>query len=68
MKISEKLLTIPEVAQRLSVSRRTVYYYIKYGVLSHTCLPSGRMRISDKELKFFITICHRRGENPGSPG
>jgi predicted DNA-binding transcriptional regulator AlpA len=33
MKRENKLLTIPEVAKRLGISRRTVYRYIKKGKL-----------------------------------
>jgi len=68
MKSLERLLTIPEVAQQLSVSPRTVYYYIKWALLGVTRLPSGRMRVSDREVRFFITICKRRGENPEKLG
>lgn len=65
-----RLLTIPEVAERLSVSRRTVYNYIKGGIrykgawaLEYTRLPSGEMRVSTIQLKRFLKENEGRQHN-----
>jgi excisionase family DNA binding protein len=53
-----RLLTIPEVAKRLKVSRRTVYRYIKKGELKTIRIsqtPLYRvLRISEKDLNQFL--------------
>lgn len=48
------LLSIPEVARRLAVSRWTVYRYIDKNILKVVRLPDGRMRINEAELQRFI--------------
>ena len=56
-----RLLTVKEIAHRLSVSKRTVYGYISSGLLLPTHLPpvsnpsgEGRIRITEAELARFI--------------
>lgn len=56
-----KLLSIPEVARSLAVSRQTVYNYIRggpkyegYWVLQYIRLPGGQIRVSEAQLERFI--------------
>jgi excisionase family DNA binding protein len=58
MKRENKLLTIPEVAKRLGISRRTVYRYIKKGKLRASKISQTPLyqilRISEKDLNQFL--------------
>jgi excisionase family DNA binding protein len=58
MKRGNKLLTIPEVAKRLGISRRTVYRYIKKGKLKASRISQTPLyqilRISEKDLNQFL--------------
>jgi excisionase family DNA binding protein len=58
MSEKSRLLTIPEVAKRLKVSRRTVYRYIKKGELKTIRISQTPLyhvlRISEKDLKQFL--------------
>jgi excisionase family DNA binding protein len=58
MKRGNKLLTIPEVAKRLGISRRTVYRYIKKGKLKAIKISQTPLyqilRISEKDLNQFL--------------
>ena len=53
-----KLLTIPEVAKRLKISRRTVYRYIEKGQLKTIKISQSPLylihRITEKSLNQFI--------------
>jgi excisionase family DNA binding protein len=64
LKVDERYLTLPEVAERLQVSRRTVYRWIKAGDLD--AYQFGReYRITESALKDFLEA-HRfraRGEH-----
>jgi len=59
----EKYLTVAAVAKLLGVTRQTIYNYIKglksygenYTVLLPTYLPGGELRISEKNLKVFLS-------------
>ena len=48
------LLTIPEVARRLSVSRWTIYRYINKGIIKPIRLPDGKVRMPEAELQRFL--------------
>ena len=53
LKVDERYSTLPEVAERLKVSRRTVYRWIKNGDLNAYQL--GReYRITESALKQFL--------------
>jgi excisionase family DNA binding protein len=53
LKVDERYLTLPEVAERLQVSRRTVYRWIKSGDLD--AYQFGReYRITESALKRFL--------------
>jgi len=68
-----KYLTIPEVAKRLAVSRRTVYEYIEGSTKVHKRPfrlvadknPNGDLRVSTTALKRFMTFCHQDGIRSG---
>ncbi len=64
LKVDERYLTLPEVAERLKVSRRTIYRWIKNGDLD--AYQFGReYRITESALKNFLEA-HRfraRGED-----
>lgn len=44
------LLTINEAARLASVSRKSIYRWIKAGILEHRILPSGTIRIYQESL------------------
>ena len=53
LKVDERYATLPEVAERLKVSRRTVYRWIKNGDLK--AYQFGReYRITESALKDFL--------------
>jgi excisionase family DNA binding protein len=53
LKVDERYLTLPEVAEQLKVSRRTVYRWIKSGDLD--AYQFGReYRITESALKDFL--------------
>jgi len=53
LKVDERYLTLPEVAERLKVSRRTIYRWIKNGELN--AYQFGReYRITEGALKQFL--------------
>ena len=53
LKVDERYLTLPEIAERLQVSRRTVYRWIKGGDLN--AYQFGReYRITESALKDFL--------------
>ena len=53
LKVDERYATLPEVAERLKVSRRTVYRWIKSGDLK--AYQFGReYRITESALKNFL--------------
>ena len=64
LKVDERYLTLPEVAERLKVSRRTIYRWIKSGDLN--AYQFGReYRITESALKDYLEA-HRfraRGED-----
>jgi excisionase family DNA binding protein len=53
-----KLLTIPEVADILKVTRVTVYRYIKCGRFPVHTLPAG-MRVSEDDLSRLVLTTMR---------
>jgi excisionase family DNA binding protein len=62
--VQEAYYTLPEVAERLKVSRRTVYRWIQSGDLPAHKLgpdkPGVEWRIGEEDLKKFLET-HRRG-------
>jgi excisionase family DNA binding protein len=53
LKVDERFLTLPEVAEHLKVSRRTVYRWIKAGELSAYKF-ANEYRITESDLKDFL--------------
>jgi excisionase family DNA binding protein len=64
LKVDERYLTLPEVAERLQVSRRTVYRWIKGGELNAYQF-GHEYRITESALKDFLEAHRFRagGEN-----
>jgi len=61
LKVDERYLTLPEVAERLKVSRRTIYRWIKSGDLN--AYQFGReYRITESALKDFLEAHRFRPE------
>jgi excisionase family DNA binding protein len=61
LKVDERYLTLPEVAERLKVSRRTIYRWIKSGDLS--AYQFGReYRITESALKEFLEAHRARAK------
>jgi excisionase family DNA binding protein len=64
LKVDERYLTLPEVAERLKVSRRTIYRWIKSGDLN--AYQFGReYRITESALKEFLEAHRFRAEGEG---
>jgi excisionase family DNA binding protein len=61
LKVDERYLTLPEVAERLKVSRRTVYRWIKAGELSAYKF-ANEYRITESDLKDFLEARRVRAE------
>jgi excisionase family DNA binding protein len=53
LEVDERYLTLPEVAERLKVSRRTVYRWIKDGDLNAYKF-ANEYRITESDLKAFL--------------
>jgi excisionase family DNA binding protein len=49
-----KLLTVPEVAKRLTISRRTVYRLIEKKALKAIKISAGIYRVEEKDLIHFL--------------
>jgi len=58
-----RLLTIPDAAKILAVSRWTIYKYINSGLLFPIKLPSGKIRIPVAELRRFIAKLKKDTKN-----
>ena len=52
--MNDRLLTVREVAELLSVCRATVLSWIAKGQLPGYRLPSGAMRVSQAELRPWL--------------
>jgi excisionase family DNA binding protein len=64
LKVDERYATLPEVAERLKVSRRTVYRWIKNGDLD--AYQFGReYRITESALKDFLEAHRTRAKGGG---
>ena len=64
LQVDERYATLPEVAERLKVSRRTVYRWIKSGELS--AYQFGReYRITESALKEFLEAHQFRARGGG---
>jgi len=57
---SDRMLTVSDVAERLSVSSSLVYQLVESGKLSHHRIGTGRgtIRISESDLKSYLSDCH----------
>ena len=53
LKVDERYLTLPEVAEQLKVSRRTVYRWINAGDLGAYKF-ANEYRITESDLKDFL--------------
>jgi excisionase family DNA binding protein len=53
LQVDERYLTLPEVAEQLKVSRRTVYRWVKAGDLSAYKF-ANEYRITESDLKDFL--------------
>ena len=62
LKVDERYLTLPEVAERLKVSRRTVYRWIKDGDLNAYKF-ANEYRITESDLKAFLERRRTRRED-----
>jgi excisionase family DNA binding protein len=51
---TRQLLTVAEVADRLRLSRSSVYRLVKAGVLPRVWVSAGTLRIDAAELEQFI--------------
>ena len=67
--MSEPLLTVAEVAERLRCSRALVYQLCEKGRLSHMRLGLGRgtIRISLRDLNLFLDASHVDLAKPEQP-
>ena len=52
--IENRLLTVPEVAERFRCRRETVRRWIVRGLLPAQVLPSGSYRIRERDLDFVL--------------
>jgi excisionase family DNA binding protein len=64
LQVDERYATLPEVAERLKVSRRTVYRWIKSGELDAYKF-ANEYRITESALKEFLEA-HRFRAKGGS--
>ncbi len=63
-KTAEKLMTVPEVAERLRCSESFVYARMADGSLKHYVLGTGRgaKRVSESQLQEYMKDRERGGE------
>ena len=57
----KELLTISEAANKMRVSRETIYAWIRKGKILPVQTPSGRLRIDEAQL--IISIPQNEGNN-----
>jgi len=50
-----ELLTISEAANKMHVSRETIYAWIRKGKIKPIGIPSGRLRIPVEQLSIQVT-------------
>ena len=65
------LLTLSEAADQLGVNQKTVYRWVKSGVLDVIPLPSGKRpsyRIRESMIATMIMVADRTGQNITSRG
>lgn len=55
------LLTVQEVAERLSISRAAAYQLVDSGKLAHHRIGVGRgvIRVSEEDLSLYLESCRR---------
>ena len=61
LEVDERYVTLPEVAERLKVSRRTVYRWIKDGDLNAYKF-ANEYRITERDIKDFLERRRTRPE------
>ena len=61
----DKLLKPKEVAEILSLSRWTVYQWIRAGRIEAVRLPDGRLRVPARELRKVVRRQRPAQPNPG---
>jgi excisionase family DNA binding protein len=57
---TKRLLTLKEVERRLSLSRWTLYEFIRRGTLPAVKLPSGHYRVPEDAVDAFAANMERR--------
>ena len=62
---NQTLLSVGEVANRLGLSTRTVYDYIETGLLEAMRLPTGTIRIRERDLETFLTPVRAKKSTKG---
>jgi excisionase family DNA binding protein len=67
-----KVLTVADVADRLQVSRSTIYFLVERGKLAHHRVGRGRgtIRFSEADVEDYLQSCRREreaGEAPTAP-
>src|SRR5262245_20153093 len=69
LEVSMRLLTVPEVAERLAVCRATVYHLCETGALSHRRIGCGRGRIrfAEEDLKEYLDRKKVKGQEDQPP-
>jgi excisionase family DNA binding protein len=70
MRMNDKLLTVKEVAQRLSCCESFVYELLRSGELMHFVLGrrQGGKRVSEEQLQDYLTTRERGGpKEPPTP-
>jgi len=53
-RMNEKLLTIPEAAQRLRIGTTTLRRYLRRRLIRRVVLPGGDNRVRETDLEQFI--------------
>ena len=51
---SDRLLKIPEVAQRLGIAQWTAWDYCRSGILPHIRLTPRTIRVSEADLEAYL--------------
>ena len=64
--MKEKLLSLPKAAEICSVSRWTLWSYVKSGKIKALRTPGGHYRISEKDLEEYLSKVNPPVDN-GSP-
>lgn len=65
--MKEKLLSLPKAAEICSVSRWTLWSYVKSGNLKALRTPGGHYRISETDLEEFLSKVNPAVDNESAP-